>query len=439
MPTSFDLILKNGNCFIDGQLTNVDISISDGIIKNIGKIEKTQNIKTLDAKGLVILPGVIDTQVHFREPGSTKAEDLNSGSRAAIAGGITSVFEMPNTDPPTSNKKEFQNKLNLAKNRMYCNYAFYFGATPNNHEELANSKNLEGCCGVKLFAGSSTGTLLVDKEKDIEKVFENTSKIVSVHSEDEEILNLRKKLREKGNVLSHQLWRNEESAISSTRKIVKIAKRLNKKAHILHVTTKEEVDFLSQNKGNITFEITPQHLTLISPECYQKLGTFAQMNPPLRDKSHYDRLWYAIKNNYNETIGSDHAPHLKENKQKEYPDSPSGMPGVQTLLPVMLNHVNEGKLKLEQLVSLLCENPSKIFDIQNKGYIKKDFDADFTIIDLNKVIEIKNEKIESKCRWSPFDGYKFKGTPVATIINGEIKMKNGNLLGDPSGKPMLFK
>ena len=434
-----DLIIKNGTCYLDGKLQKIDIGVTKDKITQLDNLNSEKSKDLFDAENLLVLPGCIDTQVHFREPGSTDAEDLHTGSRAAVVGGITGVFEMPNTNPPTSNKKEFQNKLNLAKNRMYCNYAFYFGATPNNHEELANSKNLEGCCGVKLFAGSSTGTLLVDKEKDIEKVFENTSKIVSVHSEDEEILNLRKKLREKGNVLSHQLWRNEECAISSTRKIVKIAKRLNKKAHILHVTTKEEVDFLSQNKGNITFEITPQHLTLISPECYQKLGTFAQMNPPLRDKSHYDRLWYAVRNNYNETIGSDHAPHLKENKQKEYPDSPSGMPGVQTLLPVMLNHVNEGKLKLEQLVSLLCENPSKIFDIQNKGYIKKDFDADFTIIDLNKVIEIKNEKIESKCGWSPFDGYKFKGTPVATIINGEIKMKNGKLLGDPSGKPMLFK
>jgi len=434
-----DLIIKNGTCYLDGKLQKIDIGVIKDKITQLGNLNSEKSKDLFDAENLLVLPGCIDTQVHFREPGSTDAEDLHTGSRAAVVGGITGVFEMPNTNPPTSNKKEFQNKLNLAKNRMYCNYAFYFGATPNNHEELADLKNLEGCCGVKLFAGSSTGTLLVDKEKDIEKVFENTSKIVSVHSEDEEILNLRKKLREKGNVLSHQLWRNEESAISSTRKIVKIAKRLNKKAHILHVTTKEEVDFLSQNKGNITFEITPQHLTLISPECYQKLGTFAQMNPPLRDKSHYDRLWYAVRNNYNDTIGSDHAPHLKENKQKEYPDSPSGMPGVQTLLPVMLNHVNEGKLKLEQLVSLLCENPSKIFDIQNKGYIKKDFDADFTIIDLNKVIEIKNEKIESKCGWSPFDGYKFKGTPVATIINGEIKMKNGKLLGDPSGKPMLFK
>ncbi len=434
-----DLIIKNGSCYIDGKLEKQDIGIKNGKISEIGTIKAESSKEVFDAENLTVLPGCIDTQVHFREPGSTDAEDLNSGSRAAIVGGITSVFEMPNTNPPTSSKKEFQNKLNLAKDRMYCNYAFYFGATPDNHKDLTDLKNLEGCCGVKLFAGSSTGNLLVDKEKDIEKVFENTSKIVSVHSEDEEILNIRKKFIKKGDVSTHSVWRNEESAISSTRKIVKIAKRLNKKAHILHVTTKEEVDFLSQNKGNITFEITPQHLTIIAPECYEKLGTFAQMNPPIRDKSHYDRLWYAIRNNYNDTLGSDHAPHLKENKKKEYPNTPSGMPGVQTILPVMLNHVNEGKLKLEQLVKLLCENPASIFGIQNKGFIKKNFDADFTIIDLEKIIEIKNEKIESKCGWSPFDGYKFKGTPAATIICGEIKMKDGKIIGDPSGKPMRFK
>ena len=433
-----DLIIKNGSCFIEGNLVKTDIGITKNKISHIGNLENEKSNEIYDAENLIVLPGCLDTQVHFREPGSTDSEDLNSGSRAAIVGGITGVFEMPNTNPPTSNKKEFQNKLNLAKDRMYCNYAFYFGATPENQEELADLKSLEGCCGVKLFAGSSTGNLLVHKEEDIEKVFASTSKIVSVHSEDEEILNQRKKLREKGNVLTHPIWRNEESAISSTRRIVKIALRLNKKAHILHVTTKEEVDFLSQNKGNITFEITPQHLTLTSPECYEKLGTFAQMNPPIRDKSHYDRLWYAVRNNYNDTIGSDHAPHLKENKLKDYPETPSGMPGVQTLMPVMLNHINEGRLKLEQLIKLLCENPVKIFGIKNKGYIKKDYDADFTIIDMNKVIEIKNEKIESKCGWSPFNGHKFKGTPVATIVNGKIKMKDGVILGDPEGAPLQF-
>jgi dihydroorotase len=432
-----DLIIKNGNCFIDDNLVSTDIAIKDKKILKIGK-NLTDAKEIIDASGLTVLPGCIDTQTHFREPGSTDTEDLHSGSRAAIAGGITSVFEMPNTNPPTSNMKEFQRKLDLAKNRMYCNYAFYFGATADNANDLASLEGLEGCCGIKLFAGSSTGNLLVAEENDIEKVFKNASKVVAVHSEDEEILNRNKKLIKEGDVHTHPIWRSDECAISSTRRIVRIAERYKKKAHILHVTTKQEIDFLSQHKGNITFEITPQHLTIYAPDCYNKLGTYAQMNPPLRDKSHYDRLWYGVKNNLNDTIGSDHAPHLKINKEKTYPNSPSGMPGVQTLMPVMLNHVNDGKLTLSQLVKLVCENPVKIFGIQNKGFIKEQYDADFTIIDMQKTLEIKNENIESKCGWSPFDGFKFKGTPVSTIIGGKIKMQDGKISGEPEGEPLKF-
>ena len=433
-----DLIIKNGKCYIDKDLKEQDIAIKEGKIIEIGKINKEAK-EILDAKDLLVLPGCMDTQTHFREPGSTDTEDLHTGSRAAIVGGITSVFEMPNTNPPTANKKEFQRKLDLAKNRMYCNYGFYFGATPDNANELADLKDLEGCCGIKLFAGSSTGNLLVQHEKDIEIVFKNSSKVVAVHSEDEEILNRNKKLIKDGDVHSHPIWRSAECAISSTRRIVKIAERYKKKAHILHVTTKDEIDFLSQHKGNITFEITPQHLTIYAPDCYNKLGTYAQMNPPIRDKSHYDRLWYGVKNNLNDTIGSDHAPHLKINKDKTYPNSPSGMPGVQTLMPIMLNHINDEKLTLEQLMNFVCENPVEIFGIENKGFIKEGFDADFTIVDMNKKILIKNENIESKCGWSPFEGIEFKGTPVSTIIAGKIKMKNGKILGEPEGKPISFK
>ena len=317
-----DLIIKNGNCFVENKFQVTNIAIKDKKIVKIGSINEDSNSE-IDAKNLLVLPGCIDTQVHFREPGSTDKEDLNSGSKAAILGGITSVFEMPNTNPPTSNKIEFQRKIDLAKGRMYTNHAFYFGATPDNSKDLAEIENLEGCCGVKLFAGSSTGNLLVDKEKDIEEIFKHTSKIVSVHSEDEEILNLRKKLRVSGDVRSHVLWRNIDCAISSTRRIVRIAKKYKKKVHILHVTTKEEVDFLYQNKDNLTFEITPQHLTIYAPDCYNDLGTYAQMNPPIREKEHYDRLWYAVRNNINDVIGSDHAPHSKEDKNKKYPDTPS--------------------------------------------------------------------------------------------------------------------
>ena len=438
MSQPIDLLIKNGSCFIDNNLKKVDLAISDSKIQEIGDLKNLKGKNEINAEELLVLPGVIDTQVHFREPGSTEAEDLNSGSRAAILGGVTSVFEMPNTNPPTSSKKEFLNKLDLAKNRMFCNYAFYFGATPENYSDLRNLKSLEGCCGIKLFVGSSTGNLLVKNEEDIEKVFLNSSKIVSVHSEDEDILNLRKKMIEEGNVKTHPVWRNEESAISSTRKIVKISERLNKQAHILHVSTKEEVDFLSQHKGNITFEITPQHLTLVSPECYDVLGTYAQMNPPIRDKDHQKRLWYAVKNNFVDVIGSDHAPHLKIDKDKKYPLSPSGMPGVQTLVPIMLDHVNKKKLTIEQFVRLVSENPAKIFNIKNKGFIKKGYEADLTIVDMDKVVKIDNDKIESKCKWSPFHGVEVKGFPVITIVNGEIKMKNGKITGKPGGKLLKF-
>ena len=437
MSDNNSLIIKNGTCYIDGKLVNTDITVSGGKIKSIGKAD-LNNHKVYDAENKIVLPGIIDTQVHFREPGSTDAEDLESGSRAAVLGGVTSLFEMPNTNPPTANLVEFEKKLKAAKNRMHSNYAFYFGATPSNTDQLAQLKNVEGCCGVKLFAGSSTGNLLVDKEADIEKVISSSDRVVSIHSEDEDIIKLRKKFIRKGDVHSHHEWRNVECAMSSTRRVVKIAERYNKKIHVLHVTTKDEVDFLAMHKKNVTFETTPQHLTLYAPDCYDKLGTYAQMNPPLRGKEHYDRLWTAIKNNIVDVLGSDHAPHLKVNKDKEYPDSPSGMPGVQTIFPVMIDHVNNGKLTLNQLINLMCENPCRIFGIKNKGFIKEGFDADLTIVDMNKEVTIKDEMIASKCGWTPFNNYKVKGFPVGTIVNGILVMSDGKILVESKGKPLSF-
>jgi dihydroorotase len=437
MSENYSLIVKNGSCYVNGKLEKTDIALAGNKIKKIGKVE-ANDTKVFDASNKLVLPGIIDTQTHFREPGSTDREDLESGSRSAVLGGVTSVFEMPNTNPPTSNLVEFDKKLNLAKNRMHCNYAFYFGATPENVDQLSKLKDLKGCCGVKLFAGSSTGKLLVDKEADIEKVISQSDRIVSIHSEDEEILNLRKKFIKEGDVHSHPEWRNTECAISSTRRVVKIAERYNKQIHILHVTTKEEVDFLAMHKKNVTFEITPQHLTLYAPDCYDKLGTFAQMNPPIRKKEHYDRLWVAVKNSVVDVLGSDHAPHSKEDKKKKYPTSPSGMPGVQTILPIMLNHINNKKLSLEQLIKLMCENPCKIFGIKDKGYIKEDFDADLTIVDMNKEQTIKDEMTASKCGWTPFNNFTVKGFPVATIVNGKIVMSDGNVNIEGTGQPLNF-
>ena len=437
MSDNYSLIIKNGSCYIGGKFQNTDVALSGNKIKKIGKIS-LNNAKVIDASGKVVLPGVIDTQVHFREPGANDAENLESGSRAAVAGGVTSVFEMPNTNPPTSTFKEFNNKLSAAKNRMFCNYAFYFGATPDNMKELASVNTLEGCCGVKLFAGSSTGNLLVSQEKDIDKVISNSSKIISVHSEDENILLSRKKFIKEGDVNSHPVWRNEECALESTKRVVRIAQKHKKKIHILHITTKQEIDFFSEKREGVTFEITPQHLTLFAPDCYQKLKTFSQMNPPIRTKDHHDKLWEAVKKSLVSTIGSDHAPHTKEEKNRKYPLSPSGMPGVQTLLPVMLDHVNNGKLKLEQLIKLVCENPCNLFGIKNKGYIKENYDADLTIVDMNKKVVIKDNWIESKCGWTPFNNYKVKGFPVATIVNGEIVMENNKIISTAKGKPLTF-
>ena len=437
MSDNYSLIIKNGSCYIEGKFQSIDIALSGSKIKKIGKIS-LNNVKVIDASGKIVLPGVIDTQVHFREPGANDAENLESGSRAAVAGGVTSVFEMPNTNPPTSTFKEFNNKLSAAKNRMFCNYAFYFGATPDNMKELASVNTLEGCCGVKLFAGSSTGNLLVSKEKDIEKVISNSSKIISVHSEDENILLSRKKFIKEGDVNSHPVWRNEECALESTKRVVRIAQKHKKKIHILHVTTKQEIDFFSEKREGVTFEITPQHLTLFAPDCYQKLKTFSQMNPPIRTKDHHDKLWEAVKKSLVSTIGSDHAPHTKEEKNRKYPLSPSGMPGVQTLLPVMLDHVNKGKLKIEQLIKLVCENPCDLFGIKNKGYIKENYDADLTVVDMNKEVVIKDSWIESKCGWTPFNNYKVKGFPVATLVNGEIVMENSNIITPAKGKPLNF-
>ena len=437
MSENLSLIIKNGSCYINGKLTNTDIGLLGNKIKIIGEI-KGDGLNVYDATNKLVLPGIIDTQVHFREPGSTDAEDLESGSRAAVLGGVTSLFEMPNTNPPTANLIEFEKKLKAAKNRMHSNYAFYFGATPDNTDQLKQLKNVEGCCGVKLFAGSSTGNLLVDKESDIEKVISNSDRIVSIHSEDEDIIKLRKKFIKQGNVHSHPEWRNVECAMSSTRRVVKIAERYNKKIHVLHVTTKEEVDFLAMHKKNVTFETTPQHLTLFAPDCYDKLGTYAQMNPPLRSKEHYDRLWVAIKNNIVDVLGSDHAPHLKSNKDKEYPNTPSGMPGVQTIFPIMIDHVNKGKLTLSQLVNLMCENPCRIFGIKNKGFIKEGYDADLTIVDMSKKVTIKNEMMASKCGWTPFHNHKIIGFPVGTIVNGNLVMEDGKILIKSKGKPLEF-
>ena len=438
MSNKYTLIIQNAECYIDGSLVVTDIAIKDNIIAKISKNISETADKILDAKGLTVFPGIIDTQVHFREPGDPNKETLESGSKAAVLGGVTAVFEMPNTSPPTDSPDRFQDKLDRAKGRMYCNYAFYYGATENNSSSLEVTKNLKGCCGIKMFVGSSTGNLLVKEDKHIEQVIKNAPRVVSIHSEDENMLNSRKDKIIPGDVKSHYVWRSVETAMTSTTKVAKLAKALNKRIHVLHVSTKDEIDFLRDYKNIVSIETTPNHLSLFAPDCYEEKGTFVQMNPPVREKSHMEGIWKGVLDGTVDVIGSDHAPHTREQKKQAYPASPSGMPGVQTIFLLMLKHYREGKIKLERVINLLSEKPCKIFGIKNRGYIKEGFFADLTIMNMNKEFTITNNWIASNCKWTPFDGWKVKATPFGTIVNGNVSVWNEILTDTKFGKPLQF-
>ena len=433
-----DIIIENGLLVTHEKITKNDIAIKNGKIFKIGNLKNIKAKKRINAKNLHILPGVFDTQVHFREPGNTKKENLKTGSLSAVAGGITTVFDMPNNKPSITTNKLFKEKLKRAKNRMYCNYAFYFGAEKNNIKEINKVEKLDGCCGIKVFVGSSTGTLLVSNYEDIGRIMKNTRKIISFHSEDENELNRRKKYIKKNNPSSHPRWRNEVSAMKSTRILINLANKNKRKIHILHISTGDEINILKRQKKYITCEVTPQHLTLSSPNCYKDLGTLAQMNPPIRNKKHMIILRKAFGKGQFDVVGSDHAPHLLSEKRLKYPNSPAGMPGVQTLLPILLNEVSKKLISINDVVRLTSYNPKRIFKFKNKGLIKKGYDADFTFVDLNKKQKVSNKMIKSKCGWTPFHGVTFQGWPVGTMIMGKKIFWKGKLVSKPVGKPLKF-
>ena len=391
-----------------------------------------------EAKGLHVLPGVIDTQVHFREPGNEHKEDLESGSRAAVLGGVTAVFEMPNTSPPTTSRMAMEDKLSRARNRMHCDYAFYVGATPQNVGALSELESMPGVCGVKAFLGSSTGTLLLSEEESIFAALKGGRRRMAVHSEDEARLKERKPFAKTGDPRTHPVWRDAETARLSTERVLRLARAAGRKLHVLHVTTADELPLLADARDFATVETTPQHLTLAAPECYERLGTYAQMNPPIREAHHREALWKAVSEGLVDVIGSDHAPHTREEKNKTYPNTPSGMPGVQTLAPILLDHVNAGRLSLERFVDLTSAGAARIFGIAGKGRIAKGFDADFTIVDLKKKRKIENSWIASKCGWTPFDGMETTGWPVATIIRGKAVMRDHALTQASQGQPLRF-
>jgi dihydroorotase len=439
MAESFDLIVRGGEVVNHAGRGLADVGVRDGRIAAIGDLGRADAGEVFDATGLTVLPGVIDTQVHFREPGLEWKEDLESGSRGAVLGGVTAVFEMPNTQPNTTDPAALADKLARAAGRMHCDHAFYVGGTHENAHLLGELERLPGCCGVKVFMGASTGTLLVPDDAGVADVLRHTNRRATFHSEDEYRLAERRPLAREGDWTSHPEVRDAESAIISTQRLVRIARELGKRIHVLHVTTAEEIGFLAQNKDVATVEITPQHLTLTAPEAYQRLKGYAQMNPPIREAWHVEGLWRGIDQGVADVIGSDHAPHTKEEKARPYPSSPSGMPGVQTLLPILLTHMAAGRLSLERVVDLTSHGAQRVFGIAGKGRMAKGWDADLTVVDLKAKRTIRHEDTASRCGWTPFDGMAITGWPVATIIRGRVVMRDDEVIAPGGGQPVRFQ
>ena len=435
--TMFDLKLVGGMVHLPSGPVRADIGVRAGRIAAIGATGDAG--ETIDCTGLDILPGVIDTQVHFREPGLTHKEDLESGSRAAVLGGVTAVFEMPNTKPNTDSAAAIEDKLARAHHRMWCDHAFYVGATNVNAPELAELERLPGTAGVKIFMGASTGDLLVSEDSNLARVLASGHRRVAIHAEDEARMNARTGERVPGDASSHPVWRDDESALLATRRILALARAAGRRIHVLHVTTPAELELLGQNKDIATCEVTPQHLTLAGEEAYPRLGTLAQMNPPIRSGAHRDGLWHWLGQGVPDILGSDHAPHTLEEKAKPYPDSPSGMPGVQTMLPLMLNHVAEGRTTLARVIDLTSAGPQRVFGIIGKGRIAVGYDADFSVVDLKARWRIEENWLASRSGWSPFTGMTLTGRPIGTIVRGQRVMWDGALANSAIGEPIRFE
>jgi len=438
MSTTFDLILRGGTVVNQDGVGIRDVGIAGGRIAAIGTLDLAKAAEVIDATGLHVLPGVIDTQVHFREPGLEHKEDLESGSRSAVLGGVTAVFEMPNTKPLTTSAAQLADKVTRARDRMFCDFAFYVGGTRENIDDIPVLEKLEGSAGIKVFMGSSTGDLLVDDESSLDRIISRLSRRAAFHSEDEERLKSRLDVRRAGDPTSHPEWRDEEAAIISTRRLARLAEKYKKRVHVLHVSTAAEMEFLVAHKDWVSVEVTPHHLTLVAPECYEQLGTYAQMNPPVRDERHRRAIWAGVASGVVDVLGSDHAPHTREEKDHAYPDSHSGMTGVQTLVPIMLDHVNAGRLTIERFVDLTSHGPQRLFGIRGKGRIAVGYDADFTIVDLMREETISDEQVASRAGWTPYHGKRVKGWPVGTFVRGRRVMWEGEILGSANGAPVAF-
>jgi dihydroorotase len=438
MAQTFDLILRGGTVVNhDGEGVR-DLAVTAGRIAAIGDLAQASAAETVDCRGLHVLPGVIDTQVHFREPGATHKEDLETGSLSAVMGGVTAVFEMPNTNPTTTSAQALADKVRRGHHRMHCDFAFFMGGTRDNTRDLPELERLPGCAGVKVFMGSSTGSLLVEDDEGVRNILKAIRRRASFHSEDEYRLNERKSERIEGDPRSHPVWRDETAALRCTQRLVGLARETGKRVHVLHITTAEEIAFLQDHKDVASVEVTPHHLTLEAPECYERLGTRAQMNPPVRGGEHRAAIWHGLQQGVVDVLGSDHAPHTLDEKAGTYPATPSGMTGVQTLVPLMLDHVNAGRLSLLRFVDLTSAGPARLFGIASKGRIAAGYDADLTVVDLKRRATIANSWIKSRAGWTPYDGMAVTGWPVGTFVRGARVMWDDELIDAARGEAVRF-
>jgi len=433
----YNLLIRNARIARpDGTTFEGDVACENGRIDRIAGSITAAARETIDAAGNLLLPGVIDPQVHFREPGNEYKEDLGSGSRAAVRGGVTSFLEMPNTAPPTTTQAALDKKLALAAQKSVANYGFFIGATPDNLEAL---NSVAPACGIKIFMGSSTGSLLVNRPEDLERIFANGTRLIAVHAEDEARINARRaQFAGRTDPAAHSEIRDNETARLATELALTLSKKYQRRLHILHLSTREEVAMLRAGKPAwVTAEAIPNHLFLNSAD-YARLGTLVQMNPPIRTPADNAALWEGLHDGIIDFIATDHAPHTLEEKKRAYPNTPSGMPGVETSLPLMLTAMHGGRCTLAEIQKWMCSGPAEAYRIPNKGKLLEGWDADLALVDIEHTRPVRNEETFTKVRWSPWHGRELRGWPLYTIVNGEIAFDNGHIREQTRGRRLTY-
>ena len=440
MTQTFDLLIRGGTCVLPWGQEETNAGVRNGRIVALGVPANAPAAAVFEAKGLHVLPGLIDPHVHFRDPGDPAVESIPTGSKGAILGGLAAVFDMPNTAPSVVDAKMMAWKAEYVEKVSWCDMGIYVGGTRENTPHLGGLEVCQGCCGIKVFAGSSTGDLMVEDDESLEKLMRSGRRRIAYHSEDEYRLQARKPMFKEGDPhASHMEWRDEECAFLGTRRLLSLARKTGRPAHILHVSTAQELAYLKDYRDICTCEMLVNHLTQVAPDCYDRLGGFAVMNPPIRGQRHMDAAWAAVNDGTVDTIGSDHAPHAREKKMLPWPNCASGLTGVQTLVPVMLNHVNAGRLSLSRMADLMCAGPARVYGAVSKGRLAAGYDADFTIVDMKMQRRIEESWIVSPCGWTPFAGMDITGWPVATIIRGHVVMRDDAVVGEPLGKLVSFR